>query len=71
VLNGFILVNLGFPPGAVDIVQFPFPGAWKWDKKNEKGSIRWVLLREVGQAVSRADVPNVVVSEVLSWVIKD
>ncbi len=66
-----ILRQFGLPTVARDIDPDTLSRAMKLDKKNEKGSIRWVLLREVGQAVSRADVPNVVVSEVLSWVIKD
>ena len=66
-----ILRQFSLPTVAQDTDPATLSQAMQLDKKNEKGSIRWVLLREVGQAVSRADVPNPVVSEVLSWIAKD
>ena len=63
-----ILRQFNLPTVARQVNLSTLARAMQLDKKNEKGSVRWVLLREVGHAVSTRDVPKAVVNEVLSLI---
>jgi 3-dehydroquinate synthase len=62
----YILRQFNLPIVARHVDRSELYAAMRLDKKNEKGSVRWVILREVGHAVSTKDVPESVVDEVLS-----
>jgi 3-dehydroquinate synthetase len=40
------------------------------DKKTSEGSVRWVLLADVGQPVLRADVPLAMVRQVIEEMLE-
>ena len=63
-----ILRQFNLPIVARQVDPSTLSQAMQLDKKTEKGSVRWVLLREVGHAVSTRDVPKSVVDEVLSLI---
>ena len=60
-----LLERFGLPTSAPDVDHQRFSDAMSLDKKTEGGSIKWVLLEDVGRAVTRSDVPADLVRETL------
>ena len=60
-----LLERFGLPTSAPDVDPERLSDAMSLDKKTEGGSIKWVLLEGVGQAVTRRDVPSGLVHETL------
>jgi 3-dehydroquinate synthase len=58
-----ILERFNLPTTAPDIDPQQVFNAMSLDKKTEGGSIKWVLLEDVGKAVVRRDVPADLVEE--------
>ena len=58
-----ILERFGLPTSAPDVDPEQVLQTMSLDKKTEAGSIRWVLLEDVGKAVVRRDVPQELVEE--------
>ena len=65
-----VLRRFQLPVSASGVALEPVQAAMALDKKTEGSSIRWVLLEDVGRAVSRRDVPQAVVREVLMELLK-
>jgi|FaiFalDrversion3_1042247.scaffolds.fasta_scaffold01635_2 shikimate kinase/3-dehydroquinate synthase len=61
-----LLERFGLPTRAPGVPLAAVRGAMALDKKVRGGSLRWVLLEDVGRPVVRGDVPLAVVEEVLS-----
>ncbi|MCE2404171.1 MAG: 3-dehydroquinate synthase [Dehalococcoidia bacterium] len=53
-----VLERFGLPTGARDVEPDDLFRAMLLDKKTESGSIRWVMLEDVGRAVVTRDVPG-------------
>jgi 3-dehydroquinate synthase len=58
-----LLERFNLPTAARDVAPLRVFDAMSLDKKSEGGSIRWVLLEEVGRAVLRRNVPRPLVEE--------
>jgi shikimate kinase/3-dehydroquinate synthase len=65
-----ILQNFGLPTGYRDIDIKSILQAMELDKKVRERAVRWVLLKDVGQAIIRADVPHEVVLSVLAELLQ-
>ena len=66
-----LLKRFNLPVNASDIDSALLFKAMAMDKKTEGGSIRWVLLEDVGKAVTRMDVPRELVTEVVSRLVQE
>ena len=53
-----VLERFGLPTAAGDVEPEDLFRAMSLDKKTESGSIRWVMLEDVGRAVVTRDVPG-------------
>ena len=62
-----VLEAFGLPVRHEPIDREAVTGAMVHDKKTAAGSIHWVLLEEIGRAVTRNDVPEDVVGDALEW----
>ncbi len=62
-----LLEALGLPVRYDSIDKEAMVEAMARDKKTTAGSIHWVLLEEIGKAVTRSDVPAELVDEALAW----
>ena len=60
-----LLESLGLPTRFQDVDVAAVLKALALDKKTTQGSIRWVVLEEIGRATTRQDVPEKLVREVL------
>ena len=58
-----VLERFGLPTAAPNVEPEEVFKAMSMDKKTEAGSIKWVLLEDVGRAVVRRDVPSELVEE--------
>ena len=58
-----VLERFGLPTAALNVEPEEVFKAMSMDKKTEAGSIKWVLLEDVGRAVVRRDVPSELVEE--------
>lgn len=65
-----ILQNFGLPTGYRDIDIKSILQAMELDKKVRERAVRWVLLKDVGQAIIRADVSHEVVLSVLAELLQ-
>jgi shikimate kinase/3-dehydroquinate synthase len=65
-----ILQNFGLPTGYRDVDIKKIAQAMELDKKVRERAVRWVLLKDIGQAVIRTDVPQEVVRSVLREILK-
>ena len=64
-----VLTAYGLPERATDLDAGLVLEATKSDKKVRGGSVRWVLLERIGEAVVRADVPAGLVQEAIQAVM--
>lgn len=60
-----LLESYGLPVKYDDIGVTDLVGAMSLDKKNSNGAIRWVLLERIGHAITRNDIPEQLVDQVL------
>jgi 3-dehydroquinate synthase len=65
-----LLERLGLPTRCTGVDRQAMLAAMKLDKKVQKKETRWVLLKELGQAVVRQDVPHNLVLAALDEVIR-
>ncbi len=65
-----ILQSFGLPTGYRDIDTKSILQAMELDKKVKERAVRWVLLKDIGQAIIRADVPHEVVLGVLGELLQ-
>ncbi|MDO8473349.1 MAG: 3-dehydroquinate synthase [Dehalococcoidia bacterium] len=61
-----VLAELSLPVSCAGVSKPAALKAMKLDKKVARGSLRWVLLARIGEAVVRSDVPDQYVEDVLS-----
>ena len=66
-----LLKRFNLPVSAPGVDSEPLFKAMAMDKKTEGGSIRWVLLEDVGKAVTRMDIPREPVAEVVNRLIQE
>ena len=66
-----LLERFGLPTRAPGVPVAAVRRAMALDKKVQGGSLRWVLLEDVGRPVIRSDIPMAVVEEVLASVLGD
>lgn len=65
-----LISRFKLPVSAQDVSPEAILETARSDKKVRGGRLRWVLLEEAGKAVTRQDVPNEIVEEVLSELVK-
>ncbi|MFC1994752.1 3-dehydroquinate synthase, partial [Chloroflexota bacterium] len=64
-----LLDRFGLPSRCEGVVLENVLGAMELDKKVQGGEVRWVLLRDIGQAVIRQDVPRELVVRVVEELV--
>ena len=65
-----VLERFGLPTGAGNVDPDALFDAMSLDKKIESGSIRWVMLEDVGKAVVTRDVPNDLVERTVRGLLR-